>query len=372
MSKEVASARIQHRGMTKQEWESSSDILMEREIGIDMTTGYPKVGDGKNKFKDLKDLRGPMGPQGPSGERGLTGPIGPRGPAGKPGTTDYNQLQNKPNLDAFAQKKETNSKITKLESSKADKSAVYSKAESKIELDKKLSLTGGIVTGQLQFKPNKSGIKPSSSVGGAINIDMSKSEGAGVVVYSNNDTSDGPLMSLRTGKETFNKSALFVDYKGTTNAVNIVMRQPTTPNFSSALNITSDNENGSAMQLRGSEKALGTLKITHENPNVEAKYDENATALSIDIVKKQKGGKGTAAQGIYINSTSGTTGKLLRIRNLSDDKFYVKSDGGFYAKETSQIDGNLKLKDPTANDHAATKAYVDKAISELKKLILKK
>ncbi|HEK9588536.1 TPA: hypothetical protein SU060_001801, partial [Streptococcus equi subsp. equi] len=27
---------------------------------------------------------------------------------------------------------------------------------------------------------------------------------------------------------------------------------------------------------------------------------------------------------------------------------------------------------PTANDHAATKAYVDKAISELKKLILKK
>ncbi|HES4260977.1 TPA: hyaluronoglucosaminidase, partial [Streptococcus pyogenes] len=172
MSKEVASVRIQHRGMTTQGWESSSDILMEREIGIDMTTGYPKVGDGKNKFKDLKDLRGPMGPQGPTGERG---PIGPTGPIGKTGTTDYNQLQNKPNLDAFAQKKETNSKITKLESSKADKSAVYSKAESKIELDKKLSLTGGIVTGQLQFKPNKSGIKPSSSVGGAINIDMSKS-----------------------------------------------------------------------------------------------------------------------------------------------------------------------------------------------------
>ncbi|HEP1646913.1 TPA: hyaluronidase HylP, partial [Streptococcus pyogenes] len=206
---------------------------------------------------------------------------------------------------------------------------------------------------------------------GAINIDMSKSEGAGVVVYSNNDTSDGPLMSLRTGKETFNQSALFVDYSGKTNAVNIAMRQPTTPNFSSALNITSGNENGSAMQIRGVEKALGTLKITHENPSVEANYDENAAALSIDIVKKTNGA-GTAAQGIYINSTSGTTGKLLRIRNLSDDKFYVKSDGGFYAKETSQIDGNLKLKDPTANDHAATKAYVDKAISELKKLILKK
>ncbi|EPB3263793.1 TPA: hyaluronoglucosaminidase [Streptococcus pyogenes] len=368
MSKEVASARIQHRGMTTQGWESSSDILMEREIGIDMSTGYPKVGDGKNKFKDLKDLRGPMGPQGPTGERG---PIGPTGPIGKTGTTDYNQLQNKPNLDAFAQKKETNSKITKLESSKADKSAVYSKAESKQELDKKLNLKGGVMTGQLQFKPNKSGIKPSSSVGGAINIDMSKSEGAGVVVYSNNDTSDGPLMSLRTGKETFNQSALFVDYSGKTNAVNIVMRQPTTPNFSSALNITSDNENGSAMQLRGSEKALGTLKITHENPNVEANYDENAAALSIDIVKKQKGGKGTAAQGIYINSTSGTAGKMLRIRNENKDKFYVNPDGGFWSCANSTVTGNLTVKDPTSEKHAATKKYVDEKIAELKKLIQK-
>ncbi|MGO5954758.1 hyaluronidase HylP, partial [Streptococcus pyogenes] len=129
----------------------------------------------------------------------------------------------------------------------------------------------------------------SSSTGGAVNIDLSSTRGAGVVVYSDNDTSDGPLMSLRTGKETFNQSALFVDYKGTTNAVNIAMRQPTTPNFSSALNITSGNENGSAMQLRGSEKALGTLKITHENPSIGADYDKNAAALSIDIVKKTNG-----------------------------------------------------------------------------------
>ncbi|HEP1437876.1 TPA: hyaluronoglucosaminidase [Streptococcus pyogenes] len=369
---ETIPLRVQFKRMKAAEWASSDVVLLEGEIGFETDTGFAKFGDGQNTFSKLKYLTGPKGPKGDTGLQGKTGGTGPRGPAGKPGTTDYDQLQNKPDLGAFAQKEETNSKITKLESSKADKNAVYLKAESKIELDKKLNLKGGVMTGQLQFKPNKSGIKPSSSVGGAINIDMSKSEGAGVVVYSNNDTSDGPLMSLRTGKETFNQSALFVDYSGKTNAVNIAIRQPTTPNFSSALNITSGNENGSAMQIRGVEKALGTLKITHENPSVEANYDENAAALSIDIVKKQKGGKGTAAQGIYINSTSGTTGKLLRIRNLGDDKFYVKSDGGFYAKETSQIDGNLKLKDPTANDHAATKAYVDKAISELKKLILKK
>ncbi|HEQ0656032.1 TPA: hyaluronidase HylP [Streptococcus pyogenes] len=330
--------RVQFKRMTASEWARSDVILLESEIGFETDTGFARAGDGHNRFSDL----------------GYISPL------------DYNLLTNKPNIDGLATKVETAQKLQQ----KADKETVYTKAESKQELDKKLNLKGGVMTGQLKFKPAAT-VAYSSSTGGAVNIDLSSTRGAGVVVYSDNDTSDGPLMSLRTGKETFNQSALFVDYKGTTNAVNIAMRQPTTPNFSSALNITSGNENGSAMQLRGSEKALGTLKITHENPSIGADYDKNAAALSIDIVKKTNGA-GTAAQGIYINSTSGTTGKLLRIRNLSDDKFYVKSDGGFYAKETSQIDGNLKLKDPTANDHAATKAYVDKAISELKKLILKK
>ncbi|HEP1933116.1 TPA: hyaluronoglucosaminidase, partial [Streptococcus pyogenes] len=166
-------------------------------------------------------------------------------------------------------------------------------------------------------------------------------------------------------------SALFVDYSGKTNAVNIAMRQPSTPNFSSALNITSGNENGSAMQLRGSEKALGTLKITHENPSIGADYDKNAAALSIDIVKKTNGA-GTAAQGIYINSTSGTTGKLLRIRNKNEDKFYVGPDGGFHSGANSTVAGNLTVNDPTSSKHAATKKYVDEKIAELKKLILKK
>ncbi|HGI8074038.1 TPA: hyaluronidase HylP [Streptococcus pyogenes] len=330
--------RVQFKRMTASEWARSDVILLESEIGFETDTGFARAGDGHNRFSEL----------------GYISPL------------DYNLLTNKPNIDELATKVETAQKLQQ----KADKETVYTKAESKQELDKKLNLKGGVMTGQLKFKPAAT-VAYSSSTGGAVNIDLSSTRGAGVVVYSDNDTSDGPLMSLRTDKETFNQSALFVDYKGTTNAVNIAMRQPTTPNFSSALNITSGNENGSAMQLRGSEKALGTLKITHENPSIGADYDKNAAALSIDIVKKTNGA-GTAAQGIYINSTSGTTGKLLRIRNLSDDKFYVKSDGGFYAKETSQIDGNLKLKDPTANDHAATKAYVDKAISELKKLILKK
>ncbi|MCD3456587.1 hyaluronoglucosaminidase, partial [Streptococcus equi subsp. equi] len=348
------------------EWESSDIILPQGQLVYESDTGHSKFGDGKNRYADLIYQGGPPGPQGPPGK---TGEQGPPGPAGKPGTTDYNQLQNKPNLDAFAQKKETDSKITKLASSKADKSAVYLKAESKIELDKKLSLTGGVMTGQLRLKPN-SGIKHSSSVGGAINIDMSKSTGAAMVMYTNKDTTDGPLMILRSDKDTFDQSAQFVDYSGKTNAVNIVMRQPSAPNFSSALNITSANEGGSAMQIRGIEKALGTLKITHENPSLGADYDENAAALSIDIVKKANGA-GTAAQGIYINSTSGTTGKLLRIRNENKDKFYVNPDGGFWSCANSTVAGNLTVNDPTSEKHAATKKYVDEKIAELKKLIQK-
>ncbi|HHD6168968.1 TPA: hyaluronidase HylP, partial [Streptococcus pyogenes] len=296
-----------------------------------------RAGDGHNRFSDL----------------GYISPL------------DYNLLTNKPNIDGLATKVETAQKLQQ----KADKETVYTKAESKQELDKKLNLKGGVMTGQLKFKPAAT-VAYSSSTGGAVNIDLSSTRGAGVVVYSDNDTSDGPLMSLRTGKETFNQSALFVDYKGTTNAVNIAMRQPTTPNFSSALNITSGNENGSAMQLRGSEKALGTLKITHENPSIGADYDKNAAALSIDIVKKTNGG-GTAAQGIYINSSTGTTGKMLRIRNKNEDKFYVGPDGGFHSGANSTVAGNLTVNYPTSEKHAATKKYVDEKIAELKKLIQK-
>ncbi|HHJ9532633.1 TPA: hyaluronidase HylP [Streptococcus pyogenes] len=336
---ETIPLRVQFKRMKAAEWASSDVVLLEGEIGFETDTGFARAGDGHNRFSDL----------------GYISPL------------DYNLLTNKPNIDGLATKVETAQKLQQ----KADKETVYTKAESKQELDKKLNLKGGVMTGQLKFKPAAT-VAYSSSTGGAVNIDLSSSRGAGVVVYSNNDTSDGPLMSLRTDKETFNQSALFVDYKGTTNAVNIAMRQPTTPNFSSALNITSGNENGSAMQLRGSEKALGTLKITHENPSIKADYDKNAAALSIDIVgKRGASGNGTAAQGIFINSSAGTTGKMLRIRNKNKDKFYVNPDGGFHSYADSIVDGNLTVKDPTSGKHAATKDYVDKKFDELKKLIQK-
>ncbi|WP_458646605.1 hyaluronate lyase N-terminal domain-containing protein, partial [Streptococcus pyogenes] len=88
---ETIPLRVQFKRMTAKEWARSAVILLEGEIGFETDTGYAKFGDGKSRFSELKYL-------------------------------------NKPDLGAFAQKEETNSKITKLESSKADKNAVYLKA----------------------------------------------------------------------------------------------------------------------------------------------------------------------------------------------------------------------------------------------------
>ncbi|MFE9026222.1 hypothetical protein ACFYOA_08160 [Streptomyces iakyrus] len=83
----------------------------------------------------------------------------------------------------------------------------------------------------------------------------------------------------------------------------------------SALNAVSDNPGFSAMQVSGKELDTGTIKVTHQR--VSELNDAGAAALSIDLI-----GTGTAAQGIFINSTieradgvAGTTGNLITVRN---------------------------------------------------------
>jgi hypothetical protein len=83
------------------------------------------------------------------------------------------------------------------------------------------------------------------------------------------------------------------------------------------LNIVSANTEFSACEVTGHETAHGTLKISHRNPGPEPTSDANAAAISIDL---QAGvAKGTAAQGVFLKSTTGgTTGKILN---------YVDRDG---------------------------------------------
>ena len=68
-----------------------------------------------------------------------------------------------------------------------------------------------------------------------------------------------------------------------------------------ALNVTSINTAFSACEVTGHEFGHGTLKISHVN----------AAALSIDLQAGSAAG-GTAAQGIFLKSTTGgTSGKII-------------------------------------------------------------
>jgi hypothetical protein len=76
------------------------------------------------------------------------------------------------------------------------------------------------------------------------------------------------------------------------------------------LNIVSANTQFSACEVSGHETAHGTLKISHVNPGPAPTSDANAAAISIDLQAGEAGG--TAAQGIFVKSTTGgSSGKIL-------------------------------------------------------------
>ena len=59
--------------------------------------------------------QGPVGPEGPKGEKGDQGIQGPEGPQGEPGTTDYNQLDNLPDLTIYATETFVTNKIAEAQ-----------------------------------------------------------------------------------------------------------------------------------------------------------------------------------------------------------------------------------------------------------------
>jgi hypothetical protein len=76
------------------------------------------------------------------------------------------------------------------------------------------------------------------------------------------------------------------------------------------LNVVSANTAFTACEVSGHETGHGTVKISHVNPGPDPTSDANAAAISIDL----QAGKaaGTAAQGIFLKSTTGgTSGKII-------------------------------------------------------------
>lgn len=77
--------RVQHRRKSASDWQNSEEILLDGELGVESDTGKVKVGDGTSRYTDLNYLTGPKGEQGDTGPRGNPGPQGPWGNTGPPG-----------------------------------------------------------------------------------------------------------------------------------------------------------------------------------------------------------------------------------------------------------------------------------------------
>jgi len=76
------------------------------------------------------------------------------------------------------------------------------------------------------------------------------------------------------------------------------------------LNVVSANTAFSAAEVSGHETGHGTLKVSHVNPGPDPASDANAAAISVDLRAGTAGG--TAAQGIFLKSTTGgTSGKII-------------------------------------------------------------
>ena len=58
---EEINVRVKHKGMTLAEWNKSTVILMERELGVATDTGEVRVGNGKDKWASLPIIKGEKG-----------------------------------------------------------------------------------------------------------------------------------------------------------------------------------------------------------------------------------------------------------------------------------------------------------------------
>jgi hypothetical protein len=166
----------------------------------------------------------------------------------------------------------------------------------------------------------------------------------------------GRLLNIRADNPQFNAAALHVDYNGAGNAVEIVNSGTGSPSVT--LNVVSSNPNDTTLGISGQELGRGTAKITHTGTG----NDANASALSLRL-----NGAGTAAQGIFLDATNGTTGKLLNLRNAGDTKIAATSDGKLLATgglgvgnsaPASSITGGVVRKIEVFDRNGASLGYV--------------
>lgn len=184
----------------------------------------------------------------------------------------------------------------------------------------------------------------SVSIGGVLNVNNTNSTGAGLVVYSNNATATGRLFSAVADNTGFATQVAYFQQDGTSHAVSIV--QNSTGSSANALTLVSVNPNDTTLGISGEETGKGTVKITHTGTGT----DGNASAISIQLA-----GAGTASQGIFMDSTGATTGKLLNLRN-NGTEFLTLSSAGFLGLTTATPNSTLNINGSVATAYRAITA----------------
>lgn len=143
---------------------------------------------GETGPRGLQGAPGPAGPTGPKGEQGIQGQTGPQGtpgpagPKGDPGTTDYNQLTNKPDLTLKADKSYVDSQDTVL-AKRIDTG-----------LDNKVNKAGDTMTGNLVLSTNT--VNPleltTTSASGWQELNMSHTGGGiqNIIIFNANNSAN--------------------------------------------------------------------------------------------------------------------------------------------------------------------------------------
>lgn len=162
----------------------------------------------------------------------------------------------------------------------------------------------------------------SYSVGGAINLNNTSNTGSGMVLYTNHGSgTTGRLFYVSNDNAAHDREIAYIQSASNTNT---------------------------ALAIASHVNGQGTVKITHIADTGSA-ADANSSGISIDLQGSSGSSMTTAAQGIFITSTTGgTTGPLMQLKNDLTafggssgqvDLFYVKGDGHI---------GIQKISSPTA------------------------
>jgi len=150
--------------------------------------------------------------------------------------------------------------------------------------------------------------------GGALTGDVSTSGHITAINASSDPGGTGAVAFIKSNASTTHAITAFqADTTGTTN---------------SAINAVSSNPGFSCFEVTGTEKNRGTVKVAHLGYSDAS--DANCAALSIDLQTTVGGVTGTAAQGIFITSTTDAapTGNAINVRYNSSDRFVVKGGTG--------------------------------------------